>query len=195
MVQQGEHTHGSAWRGPGRFAGRRQTLAAAALMAGKGPVEAALTSALRGLARARPAIFERLGEARTASFVIVPTELPIVFRLEPDAAAATPAGVQVLRLYGALFFGAVAKVEAVAEQLPEGTHTLVMEMNRLVLMDASGLDALEQLHRLLARQQIRLLLCELNEQPQGLIERSGFAELLGRENLHPDLAAALRAIG
>ena len=118
-----------------------------------------------------------------------------LFRLEPDAAAAAPAGVQVLRLYGALFFGAVAKVEAVAEQLPEGTHTLVMEMNRLVLMDASGLDALEQLQRLLARQQIRLLLCELNEQPQGLIERSGFAEVLGRENLHPDLAAALRAIG
>lgn len=87
MVQQGEHTHASAWRGPGRFAGPRQTLAAAALMAGKGPVEAALTSALRGLARARPAIFERLGEARTASFVIAPTELPIVFRLEPDGEA------------------------------------------------------------------------------------------------------------
>jgi SulP family sulfate permease len=118
-----------------------------------------------------------------------------LFRLEPDTAVAAPAGVQVLRLYGALFFGAVAKVEAVAEQLPAGTHTLVMEMNRLVLMDASGLDALEQLHRLLARQQIRLLLCELNEQPRGLVERSGFVEALGPENLHADLASALRATG
>ena len=116
-----------------------------------------------------------------------------LFRMEPDAAAAPP-GVWVLRLYGALFFGAVGKVEAVAERLPAGTHTVVIEMNRLVLMDTSGLDALEQLQRVLARQSVRLLVCEVNEQPQGLMRRAGFADHLGAENLQPTLEAALRVV-
>ena len=116
-----------------------------------------------------------------------------LFRLEPDGSAGVD-GVVVLRLYGALFFGAVAKVEAVVEQLPAGTHTLVMEMNRLVLIDASGLDAIEQLQRVLTRQGVRLLLCEVNDQPRGLFQRSGFAQALGPDNLQPDLAAALRAV-
>ena len=116
-----------------------------------------------------------------------------LFRVEPAVGDAAPAGVHVLRFYGALFFGAVAKAEAIAEQLPAGTRVLVLEMHRLVLMDSSGLDALEQLQRSLARQGVRLLLCELNEQPMGLICRSGFADILGRDNLHTDLPGALRA--
>ncbi len=116
-----------------------------------------------------------------------------LFRVEAALEGATAPGVHVLRLYGALFFGAVAKAEEVAEQLPEGTHTLVLEAHRLVLIDSSGLDALEQLHRSLARQNVRLLICELNEQPLSLIRRAGFADLLGPDNLHPDLASALRA--
>ncbi len=116
-----------------------------------------------------------------------------LFRIEPAADPVAAPGVRVLRFYGALFFGAVAKAEAVAEQLPDGTRALVLEMHRLVLMDSSGLDALEQLHRTLTRQGVRLLLCDLNEQPMGLIRRSGFADILGPANLHADLTGALRA--
>ncbi|MEO8281538.1 MAG: SulP family inorganic anion transporter [Ideonella sp.] len=116
-----------------------------------------------------------------------------LFSVEPMVGAAPASDVHVLRFYGALFFGAVAKAEEVAERLPEGTRVLVLEMHRLVLMDTSGLDALEQLHRTLARQGVRLLLCDLNEQPLGLVRRSGFADSLGPNNLHPNLAAALHA--
>ena len=115
-----------------------------------------------------------------------------LFRVEAGIGAA-PDGVQVLRLYGALFFGAVAKVEAVAEGLPPGTHTVVIEMHRLVLIDTSGLDALAQLHRNLARQRVRLMVCELNEQPAGLMRRAGFIDELGAGNLHTSLADALEA--
>jgi len=115
-----------------------------------------------------------------------------LFRVEPDAAA-SDGGVRVYRLYGALFFGAVAKMEAVAESLPPGTRSVVLEMHRLVLMDTSGLDALEQLQRALARQGVRLLLCDLNEQPRGLIQRSGFDAELGGDGVHADLPTALAA--
>lgn len=114
-----------------------------------------------------------------------------LFRVEPDSASSD--GVRVLRLYGALFFGAVARMEAVAESLPPGTRSVVLEMHRLVLMDTSGLDALRQLQRALARQGVRLVLCDLNEQPRNLIQRSGFEAELGAGNLQPDLPAALAA--
>lgn len=112
-----------------------------------------------------------------------------LFRVEPTEG---PAGVAVFRLYGALFFGAVAKVEAVAEAVPAGARVVVLEMHQLVSMDTSGLDALQQLHRTLARQGVALVLCELNEQPLDLVRRSGFDALLGEGRVAPDLAQALQ---
>ena len=112
-----------------------------------------------------------------------------LFRVE--AVSDTPAGVHVLRLYGALFFGAVNKVEAIAQNLPPGTHTVVLEMHQLVKIDNSGLDALSQLHRALDRQQIRLVLCDLNEQPRAIIRSAGFDAVLGEANLTAHLGAAL----
>jgi SulP family sulfate permease len=114
-----------------------------------------------------------------------------LFRVEPHPQS--NAEVQVVRLYGALFFGAVAKLESVGQGLPPTVHAVVLEAHRLISMDTSGLDALAQLHRTLARQGVRLLLCDLNEQPRSLLRRSGFEGVIGAENVMPDLAAALDA--
>ena len=125
-----------------------------------------------------------------ASFIY---RMSTLFTVEPDGPAATDnvPGVRIYRLYGSLFFGAVAKVEAVAESLPPGTRAVVLEMHRLVSMDTSGLDALEQLHRTLQRQGVLLLLCDLNQQPLNLIQRTGFDAVLGTDNLLGDLPSAL----
>jgi sulfate permease, SulP family len=116
-----------------------------------------------------------------------------LFRVELDAAASPP-GVRVHRLYGSLFFGAVAKVEAVGEGLPAGTRAVVLELHRLLLMDSTGLDALQQLHRTLQRTGVRLVVCELNEQPLALIRRAEFDAVLGDANLVADLSTALAAL-
>ena len=116
-----------------------------------------------------------------------------LFTVEPDlspVANGVP-GVRVYRLYGSLFFGAVAKIESVGESLPPNAHAVVLEMHRLVLIDTSGMDALEQLHRTLRRQGVLLLLCDLNEQPLDMIRRAEFDALLGVENLLDDLPSAL----
>jgi SulP family sulfate permease len=113
----------------------------------------------------------------------------MLFRVElaPDS----PQGVRVYRLYGALFFGAVSKVEAVSQSLPQGTRAVVLEMHQLVSMDNSGLDVLTQLHRALTRQGVRLVLCDLNEQPRAMLRRAGFDAELGAVNLTTHLGAAL----
>jgi SulP family sulfate permease len=68
---------------------------------------------------------------------------------------------------------------------------LVLEMHRMISMDTSGLDALEQLHRVLHRQDIVLLLAEVNPQPLSLIRRSGFADTLGPDCIVPKVADAV----
>ncbi|MBI5716463.1 MAG: STAS domain-containing protein [Burkholderiales bacterium] len=101
-----------------------------------------------------------------------------------------PPGVHVFELFGSLFFGAVGQVEDLPAQLPEGTRAVVLEMHRMVLLDTSGLDALRQLHRTLARQETALVLANVNEQPLSLIRRSGFEGEVGAENIVPTVAAA-----
>jgi SulP family sulfate permease len=114
-----------------------------------------------------------------------------LFRVEPATVADAPPGVQVMRLYGPMFFGAVAKVEGIAERLADDTRCVVLEMHRMISLDTSGVDALRQLHRSLQRRGVRLLLAELNEQPRSLILRSGLAATLGEGNLFGPLAEAL----
>jgi SulP family sulfate permease len=63
-------------------------------------------------------------------------------------------------------------------------------MQRLVLMDSSGLDALEQMYRTLQRQHIGLVLANVNEQPMGLMRSTGFEQTLGAEHIVPHLQAA-----
>ena len=61
-------------------------------------------------------------------------------------------------------------------------------MHRLISVDTSGIDALQQLHRSLQRQDIALVLASVNAQPLGLIRRSGFEAELGVEQIVPSVA-------
>jgi len=84
------------------------------------------------------------------------------------------------RIYGALFFGAAAKLdEAVnaAERAPRGM-TVVLDATHLIYLDATGIDALRQLHRAVLARDGVLRIESLQPQPREVIERSGFAEEL-----------------
>lgn len=79
------------------------------------------------------------------------------------------------RLYGALFFGAAAKLdEAVnaAESAPRGM-TVVLDATHLIYLDATGVDALRQLHRAVLARGGLLRVESLQPQPLEVIVRSG----------------------
>ncbi|MCW5639065.1 MAG: STAS domain-containing protein [Rubrivivax sp.] len=118
-----------------------------------------------------------------------------LFSVRPHGTDDVPPGVFVFELYGSLFFGAVGKVEALAEQLPDGTRAVVLEMHRLVLLDTSGLEALQQLHRTLKRREIGLVLANVNEQPLSLMRRSGFEDAIGADAIVPNVAEAMEQFG
>ena len=137
-----------------------------------------------------------MGLLMACGFFIV--RMSALFSVTPvahtGAATALPPGVAVFELFGALFFGAVGKIEALPAQLPPGTRCVVLEMHRLISIDTSGLDALQQLHRRFKRAGVALVLAGINPQPLGLIRRSGFEAELGAGQIVPTVDVAMRAI-
>ena len=116
-----------------------------------------------------------------------------LFSVKPHDSGELPPGVQVFELFGSLFSGAVGKIEALPAELPAGTRVLVLEMHRMISLDNSGLDALQQLHRILKKQGVGLVLAHVNEEPLRLIRRSGFDAVLGDDAIVPTVAGAFDA--
>jgi len=114
-----------------------------------------------------------------------------LFRVEPGTGPGVPSGVQVFEVFGALFFGAVGKLESLPAQIGGDTRTVVLEMHRLISMDTSGLDALEQLRRALKKRDVTLLLAAVEGQPLSLLRRSGFEAALGADAVFASLREAL----
>ena len=86
------------------------------------------------------------------------------------------------KLYGALFFGAAAKLDPAVqavERAPRGM-TVVLDAMHLISLDATGLDALRQVHKAVLARGGVLRIESLQAQPLEVIERSGFADELRR---------------
>ena len=63
------------------------------------------------------------------------------------------------------------------QTLPPGLE-VELDASRLVALDTTGLDALEQLHKALESRGGRLVVTGAEDQPRSLIERSGFSAKL-----------------
>jgi SulP family sulfate permease len=114
-------------------------------------------------------------------------------RDDPDALALreVPAGVEVFELYGTLFFGAVAKFKDAVRQMERRPRVMILRMRDVVVVDASGLRALEDLLGQTRRDGTVLLLSGVHAQPLIAIERSGLLARIGEDNALPDVASAL----
>jgi len=96
------------------------------------------------------------------------------------------------RLEGALFFGSIGKLEVLlAPETPLPT-TVLLDMTRLLYMDATGQEALDSLRRTIHRLGGRLILIAPSGAPLDLMQRSGFLDRLGPSGIAADLAEALQ---
>ncbi|MCY7318904.1 MAG: STAS domain-containing protein [Ramlibacter sp.] len=94
------------------------------------------------------------------------------------------------KLFGALFFGAVAKSDVVVQAVENGPAGPVVTLDalQLVLLDTSGLDALRQLHKAVLLRGGLLRLENLQAQPREVIERSGFGAELAAHRASPEVS-------
>ncbi len=100
-----------------------------------------------------------------------------IFRAEPVARTEQQL---TYRLYGSLFFGAVTKIDPIVADVEASAApvNVMLDASHMISLDASGLDALEQLHKAVHKRGGQLGMVGLHEQPRALIERSGFASRL-----------------
>jgi SulP family sulfate permease len=93
------------------------------------------------------------------------------------------------KLYGSLFFGAVARIDEVVQAVENGPHepVVVLDVLQLVHLDTSGLDSLKQLHKAILLRAGTLHLENLQAQPQEVIERSGFGAELAANRPSPEV--------
>jgi SulP family sulfate permease len=102
-----------------------------------------------------------------------------------------PRGVMVYRIFGAFFFGAADKLESALKRLKQEPDVLILRMRKVLAMDATGLNALEDLCERLRRKGKHVILSGPHTQPYLVMEKAGFIEWLGRENVCPHIEAAL----
>jgi SulP family sulfate permease len=97
-----------------------------------------------------------------------------------DLPGPIPRGVTVYDISGPLFFGAAQKAMSALDVLDSNTAAVILLMDGVSVMDATGLVALESALTPLARNKCMVLLCGVREQPKALLKR---AQLEKRANV------------
>ena len=95
------------------------------------------------------------------------------------------------RVFGSLFFGAANKLENLLLMQDGHPDVDILDMDKVISIDTTGLDALQTLHRTLQKRGADLILSDLNAQPASLVMRSGFRAKLGDGNVAANLTEAL----
>jgi SulP family sulfate permease len=102
-----------------------------------------------------------------------------------------PAGVMVFRIFGAFFFGAADKLETALRRAGELPDVLILRMGDVLTLDATGLDALEDLLEKLRIKKKDLILCRPRSQPLFALMRAGLIDRIGEMNILGNLDDAV----
>jgi SulP family sulfate permease len=102
-----------------------------------------------------------------------------------------PKGVMIYRIFGSFFFGAADKLETALKRSGQEPEVLILGMRKVLAMDATGLNALEDLYERLHRRKKHMILSGPHTQPLFMMDKAGFLDRLGRENICADLEHAL----
>ncbi len=102
-----------------------------------------------------------------------------------------PKGVLIFRVFGAFFFGVVDKLDDELKRAKMEPEILILRMRKVLAIDATGLQALIDLHHKLKSKGKHLILSAPHTQPLAVMENAGFIDAIGRDNVCPHIAAAL----
>lgn len=95
----------------------------------------------------------------------------------------------VYEIFGSLFFGATTEFLNFTHE--EGKRVLILRMRNVPAMDISGLEALEETFEICKKKKMTLILSHVNEQPYHVMEKAGFIQKIGRDNICKNIDASL----
>lgn len=102
-----------------------------------------------------------------------------------------PTGVEVYEINGPYFFGIATKFEETMAQLGDRPKVRVIRMRKVPFIDSTGIHNLTSLCKMSQKEKITIVLSGVNEKVHNTLEKSGFYELLGKQNICPNINVAL----
>lgn len=108
-----------------------------------------------------------------------------------DAKFEVPPGVRVYEIAGPLFFGAAKTAMETLHTVGKADHTLILVMQHVPTIDATGLVALESVLDRLHRSNVKVIFAGLTEEVNEILDRAGIKRVPGRLAYAPDTETAI----
>ena len=102
-----------------------------------------------------------------------------------------PAYVTLLRIHGPFLFGTTEKLVKATANIESFTPVVILRLRNMTAIDGTGIHAIETFAKRLRASGRTLLLCGAMQQPSRLLRQSRFLDHVGRENIMPNIQAAL----
>ena len=102
-----------------------------------------------------------------------------------------PEGVEVYEINGPYFFGIATKFEDLMARLGDRPKIRIIRMRKVPFIDSTGIHNLTTLCNMSQKEDIHIILSGVNENVHKTLEKSGFYELLGKENICSNINEAL----
>jgi SulP family sulfate permease len=100
-------------------------------------------------------------------------------------------GIEVYEINGPYFFGIATRFEEIMSELGDRPKVRVIRMRKVPFIDSTGIHNLSNLCTMSQRENITIVLSGVNEKVYRVLEKSGFNELLGKENICSNINLAL----
>ena len=102
-----------------------------------------------------------------------------------------PDGVEVYEINGPYFFGIATKFEEIMARLGDRPKIRIIRMRRVPFIDSTGIHNLTTFCEMSQKENIHLILSGVNTQVHAALEKAGFYDLLGKENICSNINEAL----
>lgn len=102
-----------------------------------------------------------------------------------------PKGVEVYEINGPYFFGIATKFEEIMANLGDRPKIRIIRMRKVPFIDSTGIHNLTTLCEMSQKEGIHIILSGVNEKVHTVLEKSGFYELLGKENICSNINEAI----
>lgn len=102
-----------------------------------------------------------------------------------------PPYVTLLRIHGPFLFGTTEKLVEATSNVEVFEPVVILRLRNMTAIDATGIHAIESFAKRLTESGRTLVLCGAMEQPSILLQKPRFLDHVGRENIMPNIQAAL----
>ncbi len=100
-----------------------------------------------------------------------------------------PKGTVVYEIMGSMFFAMSENIYSICKD--EKAKVVILRMRDVPSIDASALNALEQLYNRCNKKGIKMILAHTQKQPLSALKKSGLENLIGKENICSNISKAL----